>query len=152
MIDINLIKSYLMQNKLNTVLVIDDDEPTNFLNQMIIEESGCAENIKAVQSGQEALDYLTREKDNWSKGPDLIFLDINMPAMNGWEFLEQYKQLDKERQARVMVVMLTTSLFPEDEVRAREIPEVSGFENKPLTPEKLDRILKSFFDTRIMVQ
>ena len=152
MIDIAAIKSYLMKNKLNTVLVIDDDEPTNFLNQMIIEESGCAEQIKAVQSGQEALDYLTREKENWSKGPDLIFLDINMPAMNGWEFLEKYRQLDKERQARVMVVMLTTSLFPEDEMKAREIPEVSGFENKPLTPEKLDRILKAFFETKIMAQ
>ena len=139
---------YLMKNKLNTVLVIDDDEPTNFLNQMIIEESGCAEHVMALQSGQEALEYLTREKESWLKGPDLIFLDINMPAMNGWEFLEKYRQLTKEQQAKVMVVMLTTSLFPEDKLKAQEIPEVSGFENKPLTAEKLDRIVKKFFDRK----
>jgi CheY-like chemotaxis protein len=139
------VKQYLMQHKLNCVLVIDDDEPTNFLNQIIVENSGCAEHVKAVQSGQEALEYLTtREKDKCPR-PDLIFLDINMPAMNGWEFLEKYKSLNKEEQGKIMVVMLTTSLFPEDKVKAEEMPEVSGFENKPLTPEKLDRILAKFF-------
>jgi CheY-like chemotaxis protein len=70
-----------------------------------------------------------------------------MPAMNGWEFLEKYKTLEKEKQGKVMVVMLTTSLFPEDKLKAEEIPEVSCFENKPLTPEKLDRILNQFFSS-----
>jgi CheY-like chemotaxis protein len=135
-----------MKNKLNTILVIDDDEPTNFLNKMIIQEAGCAEHVKAVQSGQEALEFLSREQNNLSEGPDLIFLDINMPAMNGWEFLEKYRQLNKEQQARVMVVMLTTSLFTEDKIKASEMPEVSGFENKPLTAEKLNRVLEKFFE------
>lgn len=139
-----------MERKLNCVLVIDDDEPTNFLNQMIVESSGCAEKVKAVQSGQEALDYLTaKEKDKFPR-PELIFLDINMPAMNGWEFLEKYKKLDKEQQGKIMVVMLTTSLFPEDRVKANEMPEVSGFENKPLTEEKLDRILKKYFESAVI--
>ena len=137
-----------MKNKLNSVLMIDDDEPTNFLNQMIIEKSGCTDHIKAVQSGQEALDYLTnqaREKSGLH-GPDLIFLDINMPAMNGWEFLEKYKTLNKDQKGKIVVVMLTTSLFPEDKIKAQEVPEISCFENKPLTAQKLDRILKGFFD------
>src|SRR5689334_11317729 len=127
-----------MQHKLNCVLVIDDDEPTNFLNQIVIENSGCAQFVKAVQSGQEALDYLTTKEKGQCPRPDLIFLDINMPAMNGWEFLEKYRSLTKEEQGKIMVVMLTTSLFPEDRVKAEELPEVSGFENKPLTTEKLD--------------
>ncbi len=139
-----------MERKLNCVLVIDDDEPTNFLNQMIVENSGCAENVKAVQSGQEALEYLTeKEKDKFPR-PDLIFLDINMPAMSGWEFLEKYKNLHKEQQGKIMVVMLTTSLFPEDRVKANEMPEVSGFENKPLTKEKLDRILQKYFENAVI--
>ena len=135
-----------MERKLNCVLLIDDDEPTNFLNQIIIESSGCAEEIKTAQSGSEALEYLLQTKsDQTYPCPDLIFLDINMPAMNGWEFLERYRQLDSERKGKVMIVMLTTSLFPEDKLRSKEIPEISAFENKPLTEEKLDKILKTFF-------
>jgi len=68
-----------------------------------------------------------------------------MPAMDGWEFLDKYKNLNKEHQGNTIVVMLTTSLFPEDLTRAKEIPEISGFENKPLTSEKLDKILSSYF-------
>jgi CheY-like chemotaxis protein len=135
-----------MERKLNCVLLIDDDEPTNFLNQVIIERAGCAEEIKTVQSGREALDYLMQASSNQTfPCPDLIFLDINMPAMNGWEFLERYRQLDSRHKGKVMIVMLTTSLFPEDRLRSKEIPEISAFQNKPLTEEKLDNILKQFF-------
>lgn len=137
-----------MERKLNCVLLIDDDEPTNFLNQIIIESFGCAEQVKTVQSGEEALEYLTHtcSSDKTFPCPDLIFLDINMPAMNGWEFLEKYRKLDTELKGKVMIVMLTTSLFPEDKSHAKEIPEISAFENKPLTEEKLDAILKKFFE------
>ena len=81
-----------MKPKLNGVMIIDDDEPTNFFNQMIVENSGCTDHIMVAQSGQEALDYLSNgalaEENSNSPLPSLIFLDINMPAMNGWEFLE----------------------------------------------------------------
>lgn len=136
-----------MERKLNCVLLIDDDEPTNFLNQVIIESTGYIDQVKAVQSGTEALNYLSKcsnEQDRFPK-PDLIFLDINMPAMNGWEFLEKYRKLDRQCKGEVMIVMLTTSLFPEDKLRAEEMSEISAFENKPLTQEKLDAILQKFF-------
>jgi len=137
-----------MKHKLNCVLVIDDDEPTNFFTRMIIEESGCTNHIKVMQSGQEALDYLVKSKQAGSDAgsypsPDLILLDINMPAMDGWEFLDEYKKLNVEN--RIIVVMLTTSLFPEDKLRAEKIPEISGFENKPLTEEKLTAVLEKYF-------
>jgi CheY-like chemotaxis protein len=138
-----------MKPQVNCILVIDDDEPTNFFTRMILEESGCVNHIRIVQSGREALDYLAKsEAGNPGPdfpSPDLIFLDINMPAMDGWEFLEEYKKLDKEHQAKVITVMLTTSLFPEDKTRAKELPEISGFENKPLTTEKLEKILEDHF-------
>ena len=66
-----------------------------------------------------------------------------MPAMDGWEFLDEYKKLNIE--TRIIVVMLTTSLFPEDKLRAEKIPEISGFENKPLTEEKLTGVLEKYF-------
>ena len=137
-----------MKNKLNCILLVDDDEPTNFLNKMILEDVDCAQSIEVADSGVSALDYLKNAANgngNASNSPDLIFLDINMPAMNGWEFLEQYSQLEKQHKANVVIVMLTTSLNPDDRAKASKISDVSGFETKPLTPEKLEAILKKYF-------
>ena len=130
-----------MTQKLNTIMLIDDDEPTNFLSKMLIEEAHCAEHIQVADSGRMALELLS----NCSNSPDLIFLDINMPAMNGWEFLEKYRQLDKGKQGKIVIIMLTTSLNPDDKVKAGKIPEISGFENKPLSSELIDRVIKKYF-------
>jgi CheY-like chemotaxis protein len=150
-----------MSIRLNCILLIDDDEPTNFLNRMTLEQAGCTRHIRVAQSGQEALDYLVACGGNrpgadgpakraaedfpW---PDLIFLDINMPAMDGWEFLERYKGLPPERKADIVLIMLTTSLDPDDEMKTRAMPEVSGFEHKPLSQEQLNLLLRKYFDAR----
>jgi CheY-like chemotaxis protein len=130
--------------QLNCILLIDDDEPTNFLNKMTLEQSGCTRHIRIAQSGQAALDYLSGDAESCPR-PDLIFLDINMPAMDGWEFLAQYRTLPKEKKADTVLIMLTTSLNPDDEKRTRAIPEVSGFENKPLNQTRLQGLLEKYF-------
>ncbi len=139
--------------QLNCILLIDDDEPTNFLNKMTLEQAGCTRHIQVAQSGQEALDYLLSCGPAVGNGktppepcPDLIFLDINMPAMDGWEFLRRYKQLPGEHKGDAVLIMLTTSLNPDDETRTHNIPEVSGFENKPLNHVRLERLLKKHFE------
>ena len=134
-----------MSVKLNCILLIDDDEPTNFLNRLTIEQSGCVRHIRIAQSGQEALDYLQYCGPEGSPRPDLIFLDINMPAMDGWEFLERYRILPSDRKAAIVLIMLTTSLNPDDELRTQEIPEIAGFENKPLSQERLNLLLEKYF-------
>jgi CheY-like chemotaxis protein len=139
-----------MRKKLNCILLIDDDEPTNYISSMLVEEAACTEHIQIAQSGQAALDYLTSSEQFACKNelfpcPDLIFLDINMPAMNGWEFLEKYSKLQQKNKGEIILVMLTTSLNPDDELRAKEMSFISGFENKPLTSEKLNRILQEYF-------
>jgi CheY-like chemotaxis protein len=131
--------------KLNCILLIDDDEPTNYLNKMTLEQMGCARHIRIAQSGQEALDLLQNCGPDDPR-PDLIFLDINMPAMDGWEFLERYKKLPDIQKAHIVLIMLTTSLNPDDEVRTRSIPEIDGFENKPLKQNRLEEILKRYFN------
>jgi hypothetical protein len=65
--------------------------------------------------------------------------------MNGWEFLEKYNSLAKEHQGNIVIIMLTTSLNPDDRLRSKDFPLVSGFENKPLTSEKLENLLKKHF-------
>ncbi|MEP7165305.1 MAG: response regulator [Ferruginibacter sp.] len=139
-----------MTQKLKSVLLIDDDEPTNYFNSLVIEQTGCTDHVRIAQSGQKALEYLSKRGhlEGSPEGfpcPDLIFLDINMPAMNGWEFLEKYRQLKEEQKGKTIFVMLTTSLFSEDALKAKAIPEISGFETKPLTPEAIDKILKKYF-------
>ncbi|HEY4110225.1 response regulator [Puia sp.] len=126
---------------LDCILLIDDDEPTNFLNKMTLEQAGCSRQVHVAQSGLEALAFL----QDTTIRPDLIFLDINMPAMDGWEFLERYRNLPPARKADIVLIMLTTSLNPDDEKRTRAIPEVAGFENKPLSQEQLDFLLKKYF-------
>jgi CheY-like chemotaxis protein len=93
-----------------------------------------------VTNGQEALDYLTGAQPR----PELILLNINMPLMDGWEFVDRYKTLAASQKANAMV-MLTTSLNPNDEKTAREHSEIAGFENKPLRKETLQKIIDRFF-------
>ena len=132
-----------MNRKFNCVLLVDDDSATNYIHTFIMKDAGFAEHIKIAENGQEALDYLNANKDSEYVRPNLIFLDVNMPIMNGLEFLEHYNQLEKELQSEMMVVMLTTSLNPQDKVTAESNERVSHFLNKPLTIEMLRELQNS---------
>lgn len=130
-----------MKKKLNCILLIDDDHEDNRFHQIVIEEMNIAEKIEFALNGLEALNYLSSQEQI----PELIFLDINMPKMNGWEFLEQYCKMGVSQKARVVIMMLTTSLNPADLEKAKKIAEISGFETKPLTQEMLQGVLNTHF-------
>ena len=138
------------QEHLKCILLVDDDEPTNFLSKMIVDQSGCTDHVQVEDSAERALQYLVESSEHgyappahlW---PDIIFLDINMPAMNGWEFLEQYKHLTKKHERNVIIIMLTTSLNPDDEEKAYRSGAVTEFRQKPLTKEILDEVLSKHF-------
>lgn len=134
-----------MKRKLNCVLLIDDDQPTNFLHEYVLNKTGCTERIVAKQSGKAALEFLRSVEDGEHPQPDLIFLDINMPAMNGWEFLIEYEKLAVVQKGRIMVVMLTTSLNPDDSDNAKKKEYINGFLNKPLTVEMINDLLQKHF-------
>ncbi len=134
-----------LKKKLNAILLIDDDEPINFLHKMVIEKSNCAEKVVVKMNGIQALEYLRSEVNGQHPQPDLIFLDINMPAMNGWEFLAEYKMLSENMLAKLVVVMLTTSLNPDDHLKAKDFGEIRGFHNKPLNEASLNKILQEHF-------
>lgn len=131
-----------MRRKLNCILLVDDDPDDNMFHQIILEEMNIVNNIDIVVNGLEAIAYLKQENRT---PPELIFLDINMPKMNGWEFLEQYKHLDANQKARVTIVILTTSANPDDIKKAKQIQEVTGFETKPLSKEIMTDILNEHF-------
>ena len=135
-----------MKNKLKTVLLIDDDENTNFYNEIIINQLGITEQIKTFQYANEALDYLTTKIEGNYPQPEIIFLDINMPIMDGWQFLEKYKQLDDEQKGKIIVVMLTSSFNYDDKIKSEQINEIDTFLNKPLNQEMLSDLMKKYFN------
>lgn len=124
-------------------MLIDDNPDDNFFHQRVIKKADAAEVVISENSAMAALEYLKSKKDHPHEHPDLIFLDINMPGMNGWEFLEEYEKLDKNLQSHVIVVMLTTSENPDDRMRAMNI--IPEFKTKPLTREMLEEIINKYF-------
>ncbi len=133
---------------LNRVLLVDDYEADNFMHEMLFEEMGCVKEVAIALNGKEALDYLTTPVDGVLPKPDLICLDINMPVMNGWEFLDAYKDLPEELRGGVVLMMLTTSLNPDDQQQAGYSPVIDDFVSKPLTREILQGLLEKHFPGR----
>jgi len=132
-----------MRKKLNYVLLIDDDDVTNFLNRKVIEYAGIADHIEVKLNGREALEFISNKGD--AKNSYLILLDINMPVMDGWEFIEAYQEKAIHAKGKANIVMLTTSFNPDDHKRAGDTPLIASYENKPLTVELLDGIMKRHY-------
>jgi len=136
--------------KLNSVLLIDDDMATNFVSKMLIKKAGITDHIETVLNGKQALEYLTNtgkyeKSDGIYPQPMLILLDINMPVMDGWEFAEAFAKLEQEQKGKIIIVMLTSSLNPDDKAKAENLPSISGFQNKILTMEALTNIMNLYF-------
>lgn len=143
-----------MRKKLKCVLLVEDNEFTNIYNQKLIVNLNIAENIYVTESAEDALDFIGR-KGKYSStqikyaDPDIIFLDINMPGLNGWEFIEEYKKLNVKSNHPAQIVMLTTSPNPDDEQKAKQINEVIAFKRKPLAQNIIVDILKEHFPANL---
>jgi len=123
-------------------MLVDDNPNDNFFHERVIRKCAAADAVVVKQSAMDALAYL-RSKDGRGDAlhPELIFLDINMPGMNGWEFLAEYERLDASCKANVVVVILTTSDNPDDRAKAVATNVAADYKTKPLTPKMLDEII-----------
>jgi CheY-like chemotaxis protein len=124
--------------KLPSVLLIDDDTTTNFLNSLLINTMAIAEQVLVAENGEEALRLLAPGQPS----PTLILLDMNMPVMNGLAFLESYAQLPQPWAS--IIVLLTTSVHERDLARAQQLPIAQALD-KPLTKDKLLGVLRQHF-------
>ncbi|HPD94939.1 MAG TPA: response regulator [Tenuifilaceae bacterium] len=135
-----------MNGKVNCIMLIDDNENDNFFHERVIKKNDAANRIIIKESGERALDYLKNQKQYGGPNPDIIFLDINMPRMNGWEFLDEYNKLDSELKGKMVVVMLTTSAREEDKNQAKALNILTDFKSKPLTKEMLEEVLVKYHE------
>lgn len=135
---------------IDCILLIDDDLNDNEFHSLAIEESAACRQIREVNNGAEALNYLIRSADPANAGafplPDLIFLDLNMPLMNGFTFLEEYSKLEPGMKAKKLIVMLSVPLNRSDEIKAKSIREIDDFCFKPLTSVMVRDIIDRYFD------
>ena len=138
-----------MKIKLKNVLLIDDSESDNFYHQRKIKKMGISDNIHTCFSGQEALNYLKSELEGTHPQPTLIFLDINMPGMNGWEFLEEYEKLELAQKGEVVLTMLSNSIDDRDQEKAENYNTVRGYYSKPLSEDGLESILETHFPEHV---
>lgn len=134
-----------LKKKLSCILLIDDDQATNYIHKRVINKAAITDKIVELESGYDAIKYLNQTDFEAYPRPDIIFLDINMPGMDGWEFLEGYEKLNPEQRGKIILVMLTTSLNPDDKNRSDTISTIDGFKNKPLTHETLQDIIDEYF-------
>lgn len=132
-----------MKEKIESVLLVDDDSITNFINERLIKKLNITEEVKISVNGREALKYI-HEASQSSSCPELIFLDINMPVMNGLEFLQSYSQ-GSYCEKKPIIIILSSSSNRHDFDELNKYPSVCGFVDKPLTEEKVKFILKEYF-------
>ena len=119
------------------VLLVDDNEIDNSIHQKVIEMDGFALHIVARQNGKSALAYLEASKNNPSTFPDLIFLDLNMPVVNGFVFLNEFERLYSPLNTKCKIVILTSSENERDIERVYNFKSVIFYTTKPLTSEAL---------------
>lgn len=130
----------MLSNKIN-LLVIDDDDINIFIIKKIVEKTGLDINMVSKGNGQQAIDYIKESISNPEHFPNLILIDINMPIMNGWEFIEAYQTLNIQQ--NVDMYILSSSVYENDIEKTKSYTSVKGFISKPLSIERLKELVNA---------
>jgi CheY-like chemotaxis protein len=117
-------------------LLIDDDSVCNFLNKKTLERTGFVNDIQTVLNGKEAIDLFNSYYQESRQLPDIVLLDLNMPIMDGFGFLEAFKRLPSPDKENVKIIVVTSSQDPKDISRAKELG-IKQYLTKPLMEETL---------------
>jgi CheY-like chemotaxis protein len=129
--------------KYRTVMLIDDNEIDNLINQKMIEAASITENIYTHTGAKSAIEFLKNMErlDVAEKVlPDVIFLDIDMPLMDGFQFLDEFEKLSDTTKSKCKIVMLTSSINPQDFNRSKKYDNVKLYLNKPLSHESIQKL------------
>jgi CheY-like chemotaxis protein len=133
----------------DNILVIDDDEIGTHLNCSIIKKLGIARHVINKKNGQEAIDYIKMQYYTFKSLPSLILLDLNMPVMDGFEFIKEMKKSDFKFANKIPITILTSSTSPKDFKRIIDLGDLF-YVTKPLTQNKLLEILTELLPSDII--
>lgn len=125
---------------IENVCIIDDDKIHHFAMLKTMQLQGLSKNLVFFHNGGEALTFLNQNLDNAAVLPDVIFLDLNMPVVNGWQFLQQFALVKPQIKKEIKIYVVSSSINQSEISRAISIEEVSGYIEKPLRPEAIRRV------------
>ncbi|MBC7586898.1 MAG: response regulator [Chitinophagaceae bacterium] len=131
---------------IDKLLIIDDDPLSIRICELVIKNSNFAKEIVALTNGKEGVDYFSSYFDRKKKGggvetaPDMIFLDLNMPIMDGWEFLDNYIRKYSDRLPKTKIAILSSSINPSDFIKAQQYDVVIEFVHKPLVAKVMQEL------------
>lgn len=128
--------------KIKTLCLVDDDDIFQLITQRVIQQTNLVDSIKIFSSGLDAMIFLKSVAQNAAQLPEIILLDLNMPVMDGWEFLEEFTLLKPRLEKKITIYVVSSSIAPSDIERAEAINEVTDYIIKPITTEKLLDMLK----------
>jgi CheY-like chemotaxis protein len=126
------------------IILIDDDEIFVFLTKKAIEVTNTFDVLNVFKNGLEAINFLKEYINKPDDLPEVILLDINMPIMDGWQFLDEYKSIKPKLLRKIIIYIVSSSISPLDLARAKKISDVSDYIIKPITKEKLIDLVAKF--------
>ncbi len=133
------------------ICIVDDDDIYKFTITRTIEIQNLAKKILIFSDGEEAINFMIDNVGNSQHLPDIIFLDINMPVMDGFQFMEEYVKIKPRVGKKVTIYMVTSSVDPVDVDRANKISEISDYIVKPIEPEQLSAIVDKLEKERFLL-
>ncbi|MDC6351019.1 response regulator [Zeaxanthinibacter sp. PT1] len=132
--------------KIRTSCIIDDDPIFIYGTKRIMKEVNFCDEILVYQNGQQALDGLSSIVESDENFPSVIFLDLNMPIMNGWEFLDQLITINHPKKDNLIIYIISSSIDPRDLERVKDYEIVHNYILKPVTPKDLSTVMEVLHD------
>jgi CheY-like chemotaxis protein len=131
-----------MSKNVKTVLLVDDDNMTNFLHQRVLSKSSICADVKVAKNGQEGIQKLIELNQVLASKDDtvVVFLDLNMPILDGWGFLQEYAKNKNNLKFNTKIFVLSSSINPDDKEKAEENANVDQYIYKPLTTSSLQSL------------
>ena len=133
-----------MSYKIERIFLIDDDQVYQYLTKKVMEDSHIVKHIDVFSNGLQAIKHLESRIDEPSSLPEVIFLDLSMPVMDGWEFLDEFKRIANNIKKTIVIYIVSSSISPSDINKANQQENVRDYIIKPITKKKFIELLENF--------